>query len=146
MVDVKQKVTEIVKAAGIHYPAVISGESNRIEADRNDVTCQDLIDGNSKTLRVDGGGKAHVELSEPTETVLTNTGSFAESWECYKCNVREHIAANCTKEGQIQKFAGKCKMCHQKGHKEHRCWEDPKNAYLRLCGWTSKKKEKMERT
>ena len=63
LVDVKQKVVAIVNAAGIHYPAVISGESKRIEAGGNDVTWKDLIDATSEAIRGGGGGKAHPELS-----------------------------------------------------------------------------------
>ena len=140
VVDDKQKVAAIVNAAGMHYAAVISGESKRIEAAGNDVTCEDLIDAMSEAFRVSGGGKAHPELSEPTETVLANTGSFAESRECYKCGVRGHIATNCKNEGKV-KFTGKCNMCGQKGHKEERCWEDRKNEHLRPHGWTSRKAE-----
>ena len=60
----------------------------------------------SKALRVGGAGKALIELSELTESVLVNPVSFTDNRVCYKCVMYGYITITCTTESQIQIFTG----------------------------------------
>jgi len=139
----KEKVAEVVNAAGAIYADTILQEAKNLDAKGETTTADALIEAMSERFRISGGGnsdESHKEDKGEKETQLVAGEYFPGI--CHNCGEKGHKSVDCPKPRLG--FSGTCNLCNRRGHREKDCWEKEENASKRPKGWKSRLGDKQE--